>query len=182
MLHNSIMKMEEAGLIDYWWRRYNAADPTSCLSENLIKQEDKKNKSDRRKRLTLKGLSGAFVFLIAGHILASLAFIIESSIARMKKHCSAVKVDPAQDTKTKQKDVGISISKQDDAVVTDVSINHEQEKDLKSSTRTEASDLIVAEKRRKVTDQIAITDGKKKQKSEYNHISGRINYCQISED
>jgi len=143
------MKMEEAGLIDYWWRRYNAADPTSCLSENLIKQEDKNNKSDRRKRLTLKGLSGAFVILIAGHILASLAFIMECSIARMTKHCSAVKVDSVKDTKTKQKDVGISISKQDDAVVTDVSMNHQQEKELKSSTSTEASDLIVAEKTQK---------------------------------
>ena len=75
--------MEQAGLIDYWWRQYSPADPTPCLASNYHKK--RKGEGEDRKRLTLKSLSGAFVILIAGYILSVLVFIIERSIWRMKE-------------------------------------------------------------------------------------------------
>ena len=75
--------MEQAGLIDYWWRQYSPADPTPCLASNYHKK--RKGEGEDRKRLTLKSLSGAFIILIAGYILSVLVFIIERSIWRMKE-------------------------------------------------------------------------------------------------
>ena len=69
--------MEAAGLLGYWWNQVSA-DPTYCL--NKIQQEmsnTKKNEKESIKRLTLKGLSGAFVVLGFGYSLAIAAFIIE---------------------------------------------------------------------------------------------------------
>lgn len=138
------MKMEEAGLIDYWWRRYCAADPTPCLSENLMKEEQKKNKSERRnKRLTFKGLSGAFVILFAGYIISCMAFIIECSIAHMRKHYRANKIIPTEHVKPKQKDVETPTSKTGDSKVTaEVSLDEKQQQENKVLINIEASDPI----------------------------------------
>ena len=133
------MKMEEAGLIDYLWRRYSVADPTPCLSDNIIKAEDKKKKSEPRKRLTLKGLSGAFVILIAGHVLAFLAFIIECSIARMRKQYRANKINPSvKDVESKQKDVEAPTSKIDNVKV-NLDVNLKANMDTKNKAESDSN-------------------------------------------
>ena len=99
------MRMEQAGLIDHWWREQSPTDP--CLSNNIKKKKTPKNKeekaADDRKRLTLKDLSGAFFLLIAGYILSSLVFIIERSIGRMLKDYRENQIDPLQDDDDKNK-------------------------------------------------------------------------------
>ena len=99
--------MEQAGLIDLWWREQSPTDPTPCLSNNIKKKKTPKNKeekaADDRKRLTLKDLSGAFFLLIAGYILSSLVFIIERSIGRMLKDYRENQIDPLQDDDDKNK-------------------------------------------------------------------------------
>ena len=101
------MRMEQAGLIDHWWREQSPTDPTPCLSNNIKKKKTPKNKeekaADDRKRLTLKDLSGAFFLLIAGYILSSLVFIIERSIGRMLKDYRENQIDPLQDDDDKNK-------------------------------------------------------------------------------
>ena len=161
------MKMEEAGLIDYWWRRFSAADPTPCLSENIIKEENKNNKSERRnKRLTFKGLSGAFVILVAGYILSWLAFIIECSIARIRKQNYAI-IIPTEDVKQKQKDVKATNSKIDAATVT-ADMNQENDLQINSS-----GDSKIAEKN-KVDDYAGII-------SPPNEISNNQNIMKIDD-
>ena len=160
--------MEEAGLIDYWWRRYSAADPTPCLSENLMKKEKKKNKSEPFKRLTLKGLSGAFVILVAGYILSCLAFIMECSIARMRKEYHANKIIPIEDVKSKQKDVEAPTSKTGDCKVTaEVSLDEKQQenKDLK---HTPTSDPILKVEKSKVNITMAAVHTPQKEISNQN--------------
>ena len=162
------MKMEEAGLIDYWWRRYNAADPTPCLSENLMKKEEKKNKSEPRKRLTFKGLSGAFLILVRGYILSCLAFIIECSIAHMRKHYRANKIIPTEDVKQKQKDVETRpTSKTGDSKVTaEVSLDEKQQQENKDLINNEASGPILVFVTSKVDTTAAVVDGPKREISE----------------
>ena len=94
-----IMKMEQFGLIDYWWRLQNPTDPSPCLSKNIKKK--KKSEANGRpaedlKRLTLKDLSGAFVVLIVGYIISLLVLVIERSIGRMKKDYQSNKIAPLQ--------------------------------------------------------------------------------------
>ena len=83
------MRLDEAGIIDFWWRQ-TIADPTPCLAKNpnlgITSSNGKRNnQEDNRKRITIQGLSGAFIVLFTGYILATLALIIERSIGRMKR-------------------------------------------------------------------------------------------------
>lgn len=76
--------MEQAGLIDHWWRTYSPADPTPCLpnyiADKKITPKTKEEKAaGNRKRLRLKDLSGAFIVLLnAGYILSSLVLVIKT--------------------------------------------------------------------------------------------------------
>ena len=64
------MRLQSAGLIDYWQKRDYSA-PDRCL--NWIPPKT-------LSRLSLRGLSGAFVVLGAGYSLAVAAFILERFI------------------------------------------------------------------------------------------------------
>ena len=66
--------MHDVGLINLWLNA-NAMDPTHCLKK--IDQEMNQKKSVGLKRLTLSGLSGAFIVLGIGYSLAIAAFIVE---------------------------------------------------------------------------------------------------------
>ena len=102
------------GLIDHWGRQQSYADPTPCLSENL-KKKKKGETNDNRKRLSLKDLSGAFVVLIIGYILSSLAFIIERSIGRMLKDYGKNKITPISINPQSNIDIIVENTKQNAA-------------------------------------------------------------------
>ena len=71
------MRAHEGGFVNLWTKRY-AADPSRCL--NKLGKHDEKNI-----RLTLGGLSGAFVVLVFGISLSILVWISEIIFKRFKK-------------------------------------------------------------------------------------------------
>lgn len=72
--------MEAAGLPGEWWKQYSV-DPTYCLTKIQRKMKQKRGKS----RLTLTNLSGAFLVLGIGYILAVMAFVFEHWKAAQSK-------------------------------------------------------------------------------------------------
>lgn len=62
------MKMHEAGLIDMWMLK-SLTDPSRCLNPPDISSTP---------RLTLSGLSGPFVILVAGTLVSIILFIGEN--------------------------------------------------------------------------------------------------------
>lgn len=64
-----MMKMHEAGLIDLWMRQ-SVIDPTRCLNPA--------NKIPKKPRLTLIGLSGAFIVLVFGLFSSFLLFLLDN--------------------------------------------------------------------------------------------------------
>ncbi len=68
-----MMKMNEAGLINYWTSKSIVYDPRRCLQM----QTHAGRILFKRPRLTLNGLSGAFLILGAGVILSSFSFVAE---------------------------------------------------------------------------------------------------------
>ena len=71
-----MLKAHEGGFVNLWFDR-NVADASRCL--NTIR----KRESDRI-RLTLSGLSGAFVVLTFGYCLSLFVFLVEMIY---KLHC-----------------------------------------------------------------------------------------------
>jgi len=80
-LFDRIMRMESAGLLEFWLKQYSD-DPSYCLAKI---QREMKEKGGKR-RLTLNNLSGAFLGLIIGYIISTIAFIVEHSRARYWQH------------------------------------------------------------------------------------------------
>lgn len=68
--------MHDIGLINFWLKHADGIDPTIFLKKNRPGNKPK-NKSGNLKRLTLGGLSGAFIVLEVGCSLAIVAFIFE---------------------------------------------------------------------------------------------------------
>ena len=70
--------MEAGGFINVWWKQFSS-DPTRCLS--MIQQEMKSSLigsgGGTKKRLTLNGLSGAFIVLLVGYVLGICTFVVE---------------------------------------------------------------------------------------------------------
>ena len=90
MFYIRIMRMEALGLTDIWWKQFSP-DPTYCLTfieQQRLNKKGRKNKT----KLTLKGLSGAFIVLIAGYIMAMLVFILELVLKRLNsKRIASIK-------------------------------------------------------------------------------------------
>ena len=86
------MRMEAFGILDALWKPHSGRDPTHCLRmmQSLLNPTNKKK--DNKTRLTLNGLSGAFVVLGLGYLVSILAFIIEHIVARRNKRIA--KVEP----------------------------------------------------------------------------------------
>jgi hypothetical protein len=72
------MDIQAFGLIDYWFNK-NATD--FCLKK--IERETNNKKTRAKKPLTLKSLSGAFIVLGIGYVLALLAFVSEICHSRI---------------------------------------------------------------------------------------------------
>ena len=68
--------MDAAGLLGKWERGKLIENAVPCLRKIQQETNDKKRKDDK-KRLTLEGLSGAFLVLGVGYIISVFAFIIE---------------------------------------------------------------------------------------------------------
>ena len=88
------MKMEAFGILDALWKPHSGRDPMHCL--RIIQQQlhptDKiKNRYHHNSRLTLNGLSGAFVILGLGYLVSIFVFIIEHIVARRNKRIAKVK-------------------------------------------------------------------------------------------
>lgn len=66
------MRMREAGLVNQWIKEYRA-DANQCVKN----KRNSKIEKDDMSPLTLRGLTGAFVVLIAGTTLALIAFAAE---------------------------------------------------------------------------------------------------------
>ncbi len=66
------MRMREAGLVNQWIKEYRA-DAHHCVKN----KRNSKIEKDDISPLTLRGLTGAFVVLIAGTTLALIAFAAE---------------------------------------------------------------------------------------------------------
>lgn len=64
-----MLKAHEAGFVDLWFSR-NVADASRCLNPL-------RDVSSEKPRLTLGGLSGAFVVLAFGFALSTLSFCVE---------------------------------------------------------------------------------------------------------
>ena len=67
------MRLESAGLLQ--WPKLNA-DPSHCLKK-IERETKEKTGHGKKKPLTLKGLSGAFLVLGIGYALTIAAFIVE---------------------------------------------------------------------------------------------------------
>jgi len=67
------MRLESAGLLQ--WPKLNA-DPSHCLKK-IERETKEKTGHGKKKSLTLKGLSGAFLVLGIGYALTIAAFIVE---------------------------------------------------------------------------------------------------------
>ena len=68
--------MDATGLLSKWEREKLIENAVPCLRKIQQETNDKKRKGDK-KRLTLEGLSGAFLVLGVGYIISVFAFIIE---------------------------------------------------------------------------------------------------------
>lgn len=70
------MRMKEAGLLDVCWKQFEVG---SSYCRRKIDQETNKKKLDdnKKKLLTLKGMSGAFLVLATSYAIAVIVFILE---------------------------------------------------------------------------------------------------------
>ena len=66
---NRMLKAHEAGLVDLWFKR-NMVDASRCLNPM-------RDVASQKQRVTLGGLSGAFVALAFGYGLSVLGFCME---------------------------------------------------------------------------------------------------------
>ena len=97
------MKMEGAGLIDFWTKQWSA-DPSYCLKKNdqlLMNNNKIAARKEDKKRLTLKGLSGSFVIFAAGSTLAIAAFILEICCHKRLFRRNKIRDQKKVDNKTK---------------------------------------------------------------------------------
>lgn len=65
------MRMREAGLVDYWYKQ-GLADARNC-----VRPKKKGIEEEGLSPLTLKGLTGAFIVIILGSVMASLLLLGE---------------------------------------------------------------------------------------------------------
>jgi hypothetical protein len=79
-----ILRLRETGLISYWEKNFQA-DPRPCLNDNSQRRRGR-DKSATPTRLSLKNLSGAFVILVVGYLIAFLVFLNEIIVFRWRKH------------------------------------------------------------------------------------------------
>lgn len=77
------MRIREIGFSELWWKQV-VDDPEYCLRK--IDQQSNPKTNNDKKRLTLKGLSGAFLVLGVGSSLAIAAFMVEVVHGYMKKN------------------------------------------------------------------------------------------------
>ena len=88
------MRMQEAGLLDVWWKQFST-DASYCLRK-IDQEVNNKVGDDVKKPLTLKGLSGVFLLLIAGIVVSIIVFILEicchnRTMVNYKKHAKPAK-------------------------------------------------------------------------------------------
>jgi len=101
-----LMRMEAAGLLEFWWRTL-AADPTYCFRK-IEKEVDDKKTEDSKKPLTLKALSGAFLVLGVGYSLAIAVFIFELLRGHRAKNRSRIHDSKSPKTKVANKNTTVA--------------------------------------------------------------------------
>ena len=96
------MRLKEAGLIDYW---------TSQFIPKIDKCLNKKVKDDPRIRLSMGHLSGAFVILLVGYVLAVIAFIGEIIMGIKRRREMVLKERKREEEKRRRRFVIENIKK-----------------------------------------------------------------------
>lgn len=71
------MQIDELGLAQYWLSQVETGLIRKCTKRIEIEMKNIKKNKNIKKPLTLKGLSGAFLVLVVGSLLAIAAFIVE---------------------------------------------------------------------------------------------------------
>ncbi|KAI9553610.1 hypothetical protein GHT06_021532 [Daphnia sinensis] len=85
--NRGIMQMREAGLVDFWIKKFQA-DARKCL----LKQHESKMKKQLEKRLGLDDLMGSFVVLAVGFLASFIIFIVERiAFYRFSRQATAAK-------------------------------------------------------------------------------------------
>ena len=98
----SILRMNEAGLLEKWRRRFQLAG-NRCVGNDGAERDGKANKKRDQQRIALNNMSGSFVVILVGMFSSVVVFIIELILRRRREntfvavHPQSSSVDPIKE-------------------------------------------------------------------------------------